>query len=100
MKLKVARVLFVLLIWGLTSLATLKAMVLAWQGQWDRAKDVLRLQDRAAADAQWQEQLYTVSAQCGDGSPHVDCRLCRLVRRLMGVPHCNGARNIEVKGGA
>lgn len=97
MKVKFARVAFTLLIWILTSAATARACVLDWRGKWEQAKDVLRLQDRAASAARGWDPRFTISAHCGAGSEHVDCRFCRFVRALLGTLHCDESRQIELR---
>ena len=96
MKERLARVGFCLVILGLTSLATLKAIGMAWRGEWEEAKNVLRLQDKAASAATWKDGRYTVSANCGERGRYRDCAFCRFVRRLMGAPHCDGASRNEI----
>lgn len=94
MKLKFARVGFVLLIWLLTTRATMQAARLAWHGEWEKAKDVLRLQDRAGSAGEGWDPRFTVSAHCGT-SAHRDCRMCRFVRWLLGEDHATGAARKE-----
>lgn len=96
MKLKLARLAFILLIWGLTSIATLVALWRTICDEWDAVLDELRLQDRAASAALWDDGRYTVSANCGVRGLFKDCRFCRFVRRLLGDAHVDGASRNEI----
>lgn len=96
MKLRLARVAFVLLIMAATMLASAIAVRRAWRGEWEKAKDILRPQDKALAVALWEDPRYTVSAQCGERGREKDCRFCRFVRRLLGDAHVDGASRNEI----
>lgn len=104
---KIGQVAFVLLIWGLTTIATAIAARRAWTDddkEREHVKDILRPQDKAASVALWGSEYgeHTVSAWCG--SEKWECGFCKMVRLLLGKEHAIGAAKNEqlpvYKGGA
>lgn len=94
MKLKLLQTAFVLLIRVATTIATLRAIGLVWKNDWEQAKKVLRLQDRAlSASKGWPDQ-YTVSALCIQNDKK-DCLLCNIVRSLLGQKHIDDSAGDE-----
>lgn len=94
MKLRLARCVFVLLIWAATSLASVRAFWRAWRDRWEEAKAVLGPQDRALSAALGWDARFTVSALCRQADKK-DCRICRFVRALLGQKHINDSAEDE-----
>lgn len=92
----------ILILWLPFSLSAIIAIPVSFVAvflEWEYAKNILKAQDRTAAALLGWSGEYTISAECGRS----DCRLCKLVCRLLDViqpGHCKGAAEREgVKNG-